>query len=305
MIQAGVCEKRAVSDHPCFYGSAKARWGRIHLPVAPQCNIQCNFCNRLYDCANESRPGVTQGILEPADVLSYLKRVLGKRGDISVIGIAGPGDPLCEPERTLETLRIVRSRHPELLLCLSTNGLNLADYVDDLAEVGVTHVTVTINAVDPVIGQRIYAWVQRDHTLMRGIQAAEFLLSRQREAVRRAKKRGFIVKINTVVLPGINSEHVGMIAAEAATLGADLMNCIPLIPVPDTPFERLDPPTDAEMNRLRDLASLHVPQMYHCRRCRADAVGLLCSDASADHPGEKKIQEIGVQKKENLARLQA
>lgn len=24
--------------------------------------------------------------------------------------------------------------------------------------------------------------------------------------------------------------------------------------------------------------SVHVPQMYHCRRCRADAVGLLCAD---------------------------
>jgi len=297
MIPSGVCEKRAVSDHPCFYGSAKARWGRIHLPVAPRCNIQCNFCNRLYDCANESRPGVTKGILEPADVLSYLKRVLGKRADISVIGIAGPGDPLCEPERTLEALRIVRSRYPDLLLCLSTNGLNLADYVDDLAEVGVTHVTVTINAVDPVIGQRIYAWVQKDSVLMRGIRAAEFLLARQREAVRRSKERGLIVKINTVVLPGINSEHVGMIAAEAADLGADLMNCIPLIPVPDTPFERLESATDAEINRLRDLASLQIPQMYHCRRCRADAVGLLCADASADHPGEKKIQEIGAQKK--------
>jgi nitrogen fixation protein NifB len=166
MMQTGICAQRAVSDHPCFYGSAKARWGRVHLPVAPGCNIQCNFCNRLYDCANESRPAVTRGILEPGDVLTYLGRLLGRRSDISVIGIAGPGDPLSEPERTLETVRAVYSTYPNLLICLSTNGLNLAGYVDELAEAGVTHVTVTVNAVDPLIGKRIYSRITvNNHTI--------------------------------------------------------------------------------------------------------------------------------------------
>jgi len=55
------------------------------------------------------------------------------------------------------------------------------------------------------------------------------------------------------------------------------MNCIPVIPVPDTPFEHLGTPADAEMVRIRASASFYLPQMYHRRRCRADAVGLLCS----------------------------
>jgi len=63
----------------------------------------------------------------------------------------------------------------------------------------------------------------------------------------------------------------------AADWGADVMNCIPMIPVQDTPFEHLGEPTDAEMVRIRALASGHLPQMYHGRRCRADAVGLLFS----------------------------
>jgi len=33
--------------------------------VAPACNIQCNYCNRKYDCANESRPGVVSEKLTP------------------------------------------------------------------------------------------------------------------------------------------------------------------------------------------------------------------------------------------------
>lgn len=145
------------SNHPCFNAGAKHRFGRIHLAVAPQCNIQCNYCNRLYDCPNENRPGVTRSILEPAHVLTHLNMHLQGKVKIAVVGIAGPGDPLCEPQRTLDTIRAVHAAHPELLVCLSTNGFNLPDYIEDFVDAGVTHVTVTVNAVDPEIGKLIYS----------------------------------------------------------------------------------------------------------------------------------------------------
>ena len=148
-----------------------------------------------------------------------------------MVGIAGPGDPLCEPERTIETLRAVHSAFPGLLLCLSTNGLNVSDYVDDLADAGVTHVTVTVNAVDPGIGQQIYSWVRMKNVVYRGIEAARILLARQREAITRLKARDFIVKINSVIIPGVNDRHIEAIAEEVVNLGADVMNCIPMIPV--------------------------------------------------------------------------
>lgn len=278
--------KRAVSDHPCFCVSAKARWGRVHLPVAPECNIQCDFCNRLYDCANENRPAVTRSILDPDNILTYLRLLLKKRSDISVVGIAGPGDPLCDPERTLEAIRVVHFTYPNLLLCISTNGLNLPEHVDSLAQAGVTHATVTVNAVDPLIGSRIYSRVTVNNHTYRGVEAAELLLSRQREAIVRLKVRGFIVKINTVVIPGINMHHIATIAEKAADLGADLMNCIPMIPVSDTPLEYLGAPSNAEIKRVRNSASLYIPQMHHCRRCRADAVGLLCPHGSSEPVSE-------------------
>lgn len=54
-----------ISKHPCFNPAVKGQFGRVHLPVAPKCNIKCNFCNRKYDCINESRPGVTSNVLTP------------------------------------------------------------------------------------------------------------------------------------------------------------------------------------------------------------------------------------------------
>jgi nitrogen fixation protein NifB len=243
--------------------------------VAPTCNVQCNFCNRAYDCANESRPSLTKTILGPSEVPGYLTRLLHKRPEISVAGIAGPGDPFSEPRLTLETVRAVRAAFPSLLLCLSTNGLNVSDHLDDLAQAGVTHVTVTVNAVDPSIARKIYSWVRIGAWVYRGEEGAHLILARQQDAIAGLKTRGFTVKVNTVVIPGVNTDHIGDIAACVAELGADVMNCIPMIPVSGTPFGRLVEPSKGEMECVREAAARYVPQMYHCQRCRADAAGLL------------------------------
>lgn len=52
--------------HPCFNAGARHRVGRIHLPVAPKCNMQCNYCNRDFECVNESRPGVSIPFSHPS-----------------------------------------------------------------------------------------------------------------------------------------------------------------------------------------------------------------------------------------------
>ena len=80
--------------HPCFDASAKNMHARVHLPVAPKCNIQCNYCNRKYDCVSESRPGVTSAVVTPFQAVEYLKELSNYLENISVVGIAGPGDPM-------------------------------------------------------------------------------------------------------------------------------------------------------------------------------------------------------------------
>jgi nitrogen fixation protein NifB len=271
----------ALTNHPCFNREVRHRTGRIHLPIAGKCNIQCGFCNRKYDCVNESRPGVTSAVLGPGEALDYLERVLEKIPNIAVTGIAGPGDPFAEPDATLETLRLVRARYPGMLLCVATNGLGLPPYAEALAGLGVSHVTVTVNAVNPVIGMKIYEWVQDGPRILRGINGARFLFERQEESVRALKAAGITVKINTVVVPGINDQHTGEIAAWAAGAGADVHNFIPILPVPGTLFEDAVSPSPARMAEIRLRAREYLPQMSHCGRCRADAAGLLGADNAA------------------------
>lgn len=261
--------------HPCFSEAARHRFARIHLPVAPDCNIQCNFCKRMYDCANESRPGVTSAVLSPKQAIRYLDAVLQKDPRISVVGIAGPGDPFATPERTLETLRLVRERHPEMLLCVASNGLAVAPYVDQLAALDVSHVTLTVNAVDREIGGQIYAWVRDGKRVYRGPIGAELLWERQATAIRELKDRGITVKINTIIVPGVNDQHVAAIAERVAEVGASIANCVPLYPVAGTEFGDIPSPRPDAVKAIRAAVAQYLPIMEHCTRCRADAVGLL------------------------------
>lgn len=271
-----------LTQHPCFNSQARHSTGRIHLPVAPQCNIQCNFCNRQYDCANESRPGVTSAVLTPAKALQYLELALQKAPFLKVVGIAGPGDPFAQPDATLETLRLVREKYPEMLLCVATNGLNAEPYVDELARLKVSHVTVTVNAVVPEIGADVYAWARDGRAIYRGVSAAKLLIERQRGTIQALKAAGITIKINTIVVPGVNDYHVPEIAEEMRDLGVDIMNCVPLYPVVGTPFEKVPSPSAEETAHLREQVAEFVPQMSHCMRCRADAVGLLGAPQSPE-----------------------
>ena len=271
-----------LSRHPCFSENSRHRYGRIHLPVAPKCNIQCNFCDRRFDCANESRPGVTSAVLSPHQALHYLQAVLEKAPRIAVVGIAGPGDPFANATQTLETLRLVREAYPEMLLCVATNGLALPPYIAELAKLAVSHVTLTVNAIDPEIGAAIYAWVRDGRFACRGREGAELLLKRQLESVAALKEHGITVKINTILIPGLNDHHVGAVAERMARLGADILNCVPLYPVAGTAFESIPSPSSTDVVRVRGEAARFLPQMRHCTRCRADAVGLLGESMSAE-----------------------
>ena len=271
--------------HPCFNKEAKGEYARVHLPVAPLCNIQCNYCKRGFDCVNESRPGVTSEVLSPEQALTYLIRLKEKMPHLSVVGIAGPGDPFANPIQTMATLRLIRKEFPEMVLCLSTNGLNVFPYIAELKELEVSHVTVTLNGTESETLSKIYKWVRFEKRGYFGKQAADILLKKQMEAIRALKKAGFIVKINTIVIPGVNDNKVDEIAATMKEMDVDLMNTIPIYPVQGTPFSEVEEPSETYMKKLRKEVEKYLPPMTHCTRCRADAVGLL----GQDDPEAKRI----------------
>lgn len=263
-----------IQGHPCFGGNHK-RNGRMHLAVAPRCNIKCGYCTRRHDCANESRPGVTSRLLTPEEAIVKVREVMASPVTgpiIKVIGIAGPGDPLFNDE-TFETFRRVGGEFPHLMKCLSTNGLLLPERMDLLHEVGLHSLTVTLNALDPRVGARIYSHIYYHGRHYTGEEAAAILRDNQLEGIRQAARLGFTIKVNTVLIPGVNDDEIPLISKKVKELGAFVMNLMPLIPNAD--FAHLLPPSTERLEALRKENEKNIGQFAHCKQCRADAVGLI------------------------------
>ncbi|HEY5716377.1 MAG TPA: nitrogenase cofactor biosynthesis protein NifB [Psychromonas sp.] len=275
-----------VAQHPCYSNDAHHKYARMHLPVAPACNIQCNYCNRKYDCANESRPGVVSELLTPEQALLKAQAVAGAIPQLSVIGIAGPGDPLANPERTFKTLELIREAMPDIKLCISTNGLTLSDHIDELVRLGVDHVTVTINALDEVVAAQIYKWIYYKGRRYEGVEAGRILIERQIAGIAALSKAGVLTKVNSVLIPGINDGHLPELSRELRRNNVFLHNIMPLISKPEhgTFFGMVGQrePTNEELDQVRELSGGNVSQMKHCQQCRADAVGMLGEDRSAE-----------------------
>ena len=259
-----------VKQHPCFNGEAHFKYGRIHLPVSPDCNIQCRFCKRGFN-KYENRPGVSRALLTPAAALETVARAVRLCPDLTVVGIAGPGDTLTT-DHALETFAMIHAKFPKLINCLSTNGLLLKEKAERLMAAGVRTVTVTVNAVDHEVLQNICTHVQYHEQFLAGGYAARLLIAAQIAGIRKMVSLGAAVKINTVFIPGLNDGQIGPIAAVMAKLGASLMNIIPLIPQHELQNQRA--PGCDELNAARQAAERYLPVFRHCQHCRADACGI-------------------------------
>jgi nitrogen fixation protein NifB len=268
-------QMRKIAEHPCFSEKACHAFGRCHIPVAPKCNIQCNYCIRDFDCVNESRPGVTTQVLNAQQSVELVRKVMAQYPYIKVIGIAGPGEPLAN-EDTFEALRLIHEEFPHVILCISTNGLLLPEKIDLLHRYGVDNITVTLNAIDPAIGAQIYQFVEFKGKRYTGLEAAKILLENQMKGIQMAIDRKMIVKINTVYIPGINERHIPEIAKKVGEMGVYTFNVIPLIA--QYKFADITPPTPEMKRKMQDECSKYVRQMRHCQRCRADAIGKLGQD---------------------------
>ncbi|WP_174202156.1 nitrogenase cofactor biosynthesis protein NifB [Methyloceanibacter sp. wino2] len=287
-----------VKNHPCYSEEAHHHYARMHVAVAPACNIQCNYCNRKYDCANESRPGVVSERLTPEQATKKVLAVASTIPQMTVLGIAGPGDALANPAKTFKTFEMIMETAPDIKLCLSTNGLALPDYVDEIAKYNVDHVTITINMVDPEVGAKIYPWIFWEHKRVTGVEASRILSERQLKGLEMLSERGILCKVNSVMIPGINDEHLVEVNKAVKSRGAFLHNIMPLISAPEhgTVFglNGQRGPSAQELKALQDACEGEMNMMRHCRQCRADAVGLLGEDRSAEFTTEK-IMEMDVE----------
>jgi nitrogen fixation protein NifB len=255
------------TSHPCFGMTARKTVGRLHLPVAPRANARVRFAG-----GNGTKPAMM-----PEEALAWLDHVMDQGKPISIVGITGPGDPLTSPDQTLRTLRLIRAKYPDLSLCLSTLGMNGAEYAEELADIGLSHITVLVDAVDPEVAENLYAWIRPARHTLPLKEASELLVTDQARSVSAFKKAGLAVKINTTVYPGYNAGHVEKIASTMAGLGADIMAVVPFHP--EEGAEDAPQATDMELlSEIRDRAARHIDLMPAFGECGENLVGLDAPD---------------------------
>ncbi|UWG97828.1 nitrogenase cofactor biosynthesis protein NifB [Dehalobacter sp. DCM] len=282
--------KLNTTTHPCYSSKAQHKYARIHLPVAPACNISCNYCRRDYDCVNESRPGVTSKVLDPEAALERFQIVRKKLNNLSVVGIAGPGDALANWEKTKRTLELILQDehennddcHSEINFCLSTNGLLLPELAEQIVALNVRHVTVTVNSIDPKIGAQIYNSVNYHGITYTGTEGAELLIRNQLEGIKKLVDLKVLVKVNIVMIDGTNDSHIPEIVKKLKELGVFTTNIMGFIPVKGSVFENRKPTDPKNIMKMRLICGKHLQQMSHCKHCRADAVGMLGKDCSGE-----------------------
>ena len=266
--------------HPCLNHEAHDRVARIHLPVAPRCNLACAYCERNSASPRHlaSGPGTSLGIMTVDEAVERSAQFLEEWGAGAIVGIAGPGDPLANAE-TMEVLRRVRRAHPEVRLCLCTNGLLLPEHVDGLAEVGLESLSVTVNGVTPDVVAAMQPRLVWRGEVLAGTAAAELLLEHQRQGIARSVALGMAVKVNMVVAPGINAHQAVDVARSMAGLRALVFNPMPLIP--RAGLSHVPAPDPQFMHKLREACSPYLHVFAKCRQCRADACGV---------PGKERSQ---------------
>jgi len=277
--------------HPCLGGGPAVSSGRVHLPVSPECNIGCRFCTRGLGSPRdgEERPGTARRLLFPEEAPAFVEHALELCPGIAVVGIAGPGDTLAT-DHAERTFALVHSRFPGLIKCLSTNGLRLEERLPALLAAGVSTVTVTVNGVDPETVGAIVSMVKTERGILRGSEGARVLIERQMAGIRAAARSGLVVKVNQVLVPGVNDSSVGETARAVRDAGARMFNLIPLIP--QGGFADVAAPDCVALQRAREEAEASLPVFRHCRHCRADACGLLNGpDLSGELYRDIRIEE--------------
>ena len=104
-------------------------------------------------------------------------------------------------------------------------------------------------------------------------------------------ERGVLVKVNSVMIPGVNDGHLKEVSRIVKAKGAFLHNVMPLIAEAEhgTFFGVTGQrgPTHDELQALQDTCAGDMNMMRHCRQCRADAVGLLGEDRGDEFTMDK------------------
>ncbi|TXH44638.1 MAG: GTP 3',8-cyclase MoaA [Actinobacteria bacterium] len=165
------------------------RFGRVHtdlrVSLTDRCSLRCDYCMPA-----EGLPWLSRDELLSTDELLRLVEVAVGLG-VDQVRLTG-GEPLLRPD-VVEVVRAIRALPGAPEVSLTTNGLRLPGLAAHLADAGLERVNISLDTLDRATFKRL---TRRDRLVdtLAGVAAA--------------KAAGLLpVKINTVLMPGVNDHE--------------------------------------------------------------------------------------------------
>jgi cyclic pyranopterin phosphate synthase len=201
----------------------------LRVSVTDRCDFRCVYC-----MAEDMTFLPKQDLLSLEELDRLCSAFIAK--GVRKLRLTG-GEPLVR--RGIMTLVSSLGRHLQSgaldELTLTTNGSQLQKYAQDLANVGVKRINVSLDTLDADKFRAITRWGDL-HKVLDGIEAA--------------RAAGLAVKINAVALKGVNEEEFVRLVEWAHGLGMDL-TLIEVMPLGDVGAGRLDQYLPLSMVRAR------------------------------------------------------
>ena len=129
---------------------------------------------------------------------------------MTVLGIAGPGDPLANPEKTFKTFRVdLRdcARHQAVPVHERPDASGSRGHDQEVQRGSRDHHHQ--HGRSRRSARKIYPWIYYKHKRYTGVEAARILTERQMQGLEMLTERGILCKVNSVMIPGVNDQAPG------------------------------------------------------------------------------------------------
>ncbi|MFO7905902.1 MAG: GTP 3',8-cyclase MoaA [Pirellulaceae bacterium] len=186
----------------------------LRLSITDRCRFRCVYCATGGPPRTTARPRLT-----PAEI-GEVVRVLSDRHGLAKVRITG-GEPAEREGDLIEIIRRLRAANNSLELALTTNGAALARWAAPMAEAGLARVNVSLDSLSRDRFKQVTGFDCLDRVIA-GIEAA--------------RQAGLNpVKLNAVVLRGINDQELPRLVSFAADRGCEIrfIEMMPMGPLAD------------------------------------------------------------------------
>lgn len=181
------------------------QWGRnatdLRISLTDKCNLRCQYCMPA-----EGLDWLPNNRLLTAEEIVRLARIGIEELGVEEIRFTG-GEPLLRKELP-DILREIHHDHPEIPLSITTNGMGLEKHADKLKAAGLKRINVSLDSICP----ETFAELTRRDRLSDVLKGVDYAASIGLNPV----------KINAVLMPGINDDEAADLLEWAVTKGYQL-----------------------------------------------------------------------------------